>query len=534
MKTQLRKKGNGSELSIDTNVCPEPAAIRQPQSDEGDLARRTGSKGEWFDYDGMGQLTGAAYNADQVWTGNPLNPSRTVSYGVDALNRQSVNENGTATGYSPSPLNQYTSVGGQSYGYDGNFNLTSLPGFSASYNAANQLTSASNNGNNAEFIYDGLGRCLKRTLDNVTTLFLYHGWQPLMEWDAAGNMVAYNIYGAGADEILTRWQSGVGYLHYHLDRTGNVQFLLSEGNASLEKYTYDAFGEPTVTDWNGSNGRRSSNYGNRFMFTGREYFPSVALYDFRNRFYRPSLGRFLQSDPMGFGAGAANLFRYCGGDPVNRSDPMGLTAPEILKRPNEPFTPGVVVYGSPIDPNEMGPFSLDALDWGSFGEVMHYLGGGDHGTPGSFAGLGDPGGGFSLGPALPPNPFTPPNPTIPPNPFTPSPSVPPLPNPIPPSPIPPNPIPPSPVPYNWGPSKELFKDTIIVGGGLAIAGGVMMLIPTGITQGGRSASRDRRRGADVGRGGALDRSTSGRSTRGPLVSLSLSRNDESKEERSYL
>jgi RHS repeat-associated protein len=67
-----------------------------------------------------------------------------------------------------------------------------------------------------------------------------------------------------------------------------------------------------------------SAYGNRFMFTGREYFPELGLYDFRNRFYYPALGRFLQSDPTGFDAGDANLFRYCGGDPINGSDPFGL------------------------------------------------------------------------------------------------------------------------------------------------------------------------------------------------------------------
>jgi hypothetical protein len=48
-----------------------------------------------------------------------------------------------------------------------------------------------------------------------------------VEWDAAGNMLAYNIYGAGADEILLRYQNGVGNLHYHLDRLGNVQFILA-------------------------------------------------------------------------------------------------------------------------------------------------------------------------------------------------------------------------------------------------------------------------------------------------------------------
>jgi hypothetical protein len=40
--------------------------------------------------------------------------------------------------------------------------------------------------------------------------------------------------------------------------------------------------------------------------------------------YHPGLGRFLQPDPIGFEAKDMNLFRYCGGDPVNRVDPMGL------------------------------------------------------------------------------------------------------------------------------------------------------------------------------------------------------------------
>jgi RHS repeat-associated protein len=60
------------------------------------------------------------------------------------------------------------------------------------------------------------------------------------------------------------------------------------------------------------------------MFTGREYYPHLWLYDYRNRWYDPQLGRFLQPDPTGFDAGDMNLFRYCGDDPVDRSDPTGL------------------------------------------------------------------------------------------------------------------------------------------------------------------------------------------------------------------
>jgi hypothetical protein len=53
--------------------------------------------------------------------------------------------------------------------------------------------------------------------------------------------------------------------------------------------------------------------------------------------YDPLLGRFLQTDPTGFGAGDMNLFRYCGDDPVDRSDPMGLEADIEMYRAGDPL-----------------------------------------------------------------------------------------------------------------------------------------------------------------------------------------------------
>jgi RHS repeat-associated protein len=60
------------------------------------------------------------------------------------------------------------------------------------------------------------------------------------------------------------------------------------------------------------------------MYTAREWIADLQLYDYRHRFYNPDTGRFLQTDPTGFDAGDMNLFRYCGDDPMDRSDPMGL------------------------------------------------------------------------------------------------------------------------------------------------------------------------------------------------------------------
>src|SRR5256885_8049196 len=70
-----------------------------------------------------------------------------------------------------------------------------------------------------------------------------------------------------------------------------------------------------------------SPYGNRFLFTGREWLADLRLYDFRNRLYQPELGRFMQPDPKEFAAGDYNLYGYCQNDPVNKTDPFGLVPP---------------------------------------------------------------------------------------------------------------------------------------------------------------------------------------------------------------
>ena len=113
--------------------------------------------------------------------------------------------------------------------------------------------------------------------------------------------------------------------------------------AVLEKYKYDAFGKPVIMNAAGAVLSGGAAYGNRFLFTGREYLANFGIYEYRARAYHPRLGRFTSEDRNLFvhainrgtapddwsfdkspGEAEFNLFRYCGNDPVDFVDPTGL------------------------------------------------------------------------------------------------------------------------------------------------------------------------------------------------------------------
>src|SRR6266851_4493776 len=91
----------------------------------------------------------------------------------------------------------------------------------------------------------------------------------------------------------------------------------------VEHYTYGIGGDVNISDGSGVP-LTASAYNNRFLFSGRDYIKEIGLYDYRNRFYHPGLGRFLQTDPIGFKGDPSNLYRYVGNNPVSLVDPVGL------------------------------------------------------------------------------------------------------------------------------------------------------------------------------------------------------------------
>ena len=315
-------------------------------------------RGDRFAYDNEGQLTDAWYNALDP-NGNTTGWTRKDHFDYDALGNRQGSSNNVASrnsgldqinfGRRDNGLNQYSDWSPSTIYHDDNYPGWSAPGngvmmaegwVTASYNALNQpIAIWSPNmpgGAFTWFGYDPLGRCVKRWISdsgdvysNPAIYFQYDGWDLLQEGTNAWGPARVYVHGNRMDEIVWSYNTFTGeQAFHHYDTRGHCTLLTDSFGGILEQYEYDAFGQAYFYDAAGSattvNGQPGSPFGNRFLFTGREWLSDLHLCDYRTRMYQPELGRFLQPDPKEFAAGDYNLYRYCGNDPVNRNDPMGL------------------------------------------------------------------------------------------------------------------------------------------------------------------------------------------------------------------
>jgi len=266
-----------------------------------------------------------------------------TSYLYDGVgNRLRETVNGTPANYSPNSLNQYAHRETQDFTYDANGNLTNDQATTFAYDSENRLLSAS--ANTSSYTYDPFGRRLSKTVGGTTTRFLYDGEQLIAETDSSGALTAKYVFGAGLDEPLRLERAGT-FIYYHADGLGSIVALTDGSGAVLERYQYDAFGTTRMTDPAGAV-RTNSVVANRFAFTARELDAETGLYHYRARTYSPSLGRFLQRDPVGYSADI-NIYRYVLNNPILFNDPLGLDVWIEGASPGEPGAHESINVGDP-------------------------------------------------------------------------------------------------------------------------------------------------------------------------------------------
>ena len=232
-----------------------------------------------YSHNKVHQLTSVSVN-DNSYLWMPTAPS-SVSYGT------------------ANDLNQYPSVGGTSYSYNNSGCTTAGPLTSAQFDMLNRLTQAVAGSNTNNYLIDPLDRQAQKNASGTKTDFLYDGNQLIATLDdSTGAIVNRFIPGDNLDEIFL-YINGSTTTYLHRDRQGTVIAESNSSGAVVNKYTYSPFGETTSISASG------------FGYTGQLYDSEVGLYNYRARYYAPSIGRFLQPDPLGYDAGDMNLVRLC-------------------------------------------------------------------------------------------------------------------------------------------------------------------------------------------------------------------------------
>jgi len=257
------------------------------------------------------------------------------------------------------------SVNGAALAYDANGNLTADGSTSYVWNARNQLAEMRTfqGALIAQFSYDALGRRRQKTVNGMTTSYVYDNLDVVQEKDVSSQIKAVYVTGA-VDEPLQRIALGGETPRidtYQSDHLGSILALKDMSGVTTVAYSYDEYG----------NSQANAADGNPYQFTGREN-DGTGLYYYRARYYSVSMRRFIQSDPTGLGGGV-NVYAYVGGNPISRIDPYGLRDVDVYIWRAEGSSVGHVMVteagstqvilsqfprnGLPIGPNETKSFA---------------------------------------------------------------------------------------------------------------------------------------------------------------------------------
>ncbi len=263
-----------------------------------------------YQYDNLYRLTEA------------INPTvADEEYTYDPLGNRLTSANTTGT-WSYNTNNELTGYDNVSYIYDANGNTTNKTNGTSEtkyiYDTEDRLTEVRDGADAliATYYYDPFGRRLWKDVDGTRTYFLYSDEGLIGEYDSTGTEIKTYGWAPGSqwstDPLFVK--TGSTYYWYRNDHQGTPQKITSTNGAVVWSAVYDSFGNCQIG---------TENITNNLRFAGQYFDSETGLYYNLNRYYDPTIGRYLRIDPFGQGL---NLYTYCFNNPHSWIDPLGLCA----------------------------------------------------------------------------------------------------------------------------------------------------------------------------------------------------------------
>ncbi|GBF75741.1 hypothetical protein PA598K_04169 [Paenibacillus sp. 598K] len=256
-----------------------------------------------YTHDGNSNITAIAGGA----TGN----TTTEAYSYDPLNRVST----------ASPFNE-------AYSYDARHNRTTLATDNPSmldineseyvYDSQNRLVTARYNGNEVAYRYNGDGLLYERIENGVKTRYYLDGDQMIAEGTlTTGTTAAFKARYVRGHELISRQSNTNSGYYLHNGHGDVIELRDATGNAALNTYSYDLWGNPQMTQ---------ETVENPFRYSGEYWDKTTQLQYLRARWYDPGIGRFISKDtyegilsnPL-----SLNFYTYVYNNPLINIDPSG-------------------------------------------------------------------------------------------------------------------------------------------------------------------------------------------------------------------
>ncbi len=307
------------------------------------VAGASGRQDELYAYDGLDQLSdfqrGELNNGNSGIVSGTLAGREQFTFDPTGNWNQYVVNAGTPQTRTHNAANELTQIDSSSalVAEDAAGNMTKVPkpdnwgaGYDLKYDAWNRLVQVNDVSTTvATYRYDGLNRRVIKTTGSDTRHYYYTAqWQIIEERLNAGTTADRQfVWGVRYTDDLVLRDRGSERLYVIQDYFQPTAVTDTSG-VVLERYGYEAFGTSRVMDASFVT-QTSSSYEWETRFGAYRWDGETGLYQVRNRYLHPGLGRWLTRDPEQY-QDSNNLYIYCLNSPRDFVDPTGSIIPILI------------------------------------------------------------------------------------------------------------------------------------------------------------------------------------------------------------